>query len=190
MATAQGIAAALTVMHEAFPQKEITEATAPLWLGWFRDEPDEELLRAANAIALDRTRKFFPSPGEFRAVLHPIPVIDVPAIVRQIEALGHYNAQTGWSWPSVETVRNRLGDGIAEAYGLLGARLGQDQGPGLDIATREFSNALLTALHREGGHILKAPDTAKTLPAEKTSQGDTVRQLSSTRDAKRHYDRD
>lgn len=157
MATPKGIATMLAVLHEAFPHKEITDATGPLWLGWFRDEDDAALLDAANRCSLDRTRQFFPSPGEFRDILHPAPPLDSGAVLRRIESLGSYNAHVGWIWPSVEAVRRALGDGIARAYSAIGsARLRQDEGTGRDIAVREFTQELQAVVAKEGPKALAA----------------------------------
>lgn len=183
MATREGVARMLALLHEAFPSRQITEATAGVWLGLFREYDDAVLLGVAKRLALEPARQFFPTPGECMALLNPTPALDVEGIARRIEGLGYHNARSGWVWPRVEEVRDKLGAGIAEAYGAVGgSRLGTGDEISRTIAIRDFGGTLADVVRRDGARALRPAPEPPTLP-DGGPVSPVVRQLSERFDA-------
>ncbi len=152
MASNRGIARVLAVLHELFPTREITPATLDAWeIVFGPDWTDEELRECAIRAAKEPGRSFFPAPGDIIAH-RPRPAIDIDALKRQIERLGHYNPNTGWILPTTEAVRAELGDGIAGAYAQVGERLFSDNPTTASIADSAF---------REGMAAVEAPPTER-----------------------------
>jgi hypothetical protein len=78
----------------------------------------------------------------FLAAIAPTPVFDSSALLRRISALGS-NTGVGWRWPLVGTVRDALGDDVADAYASAGTdRLSSDDDTTRSIAERDFAKAL------------------------------------------------
>ena len=172
MASPKCISTVLAVLHEAEPTRQLTKQTAEIWLAIFADVDDAKMLDTAKQLVVEPGRRFFPSPGEFRAKLQgQLPALDVAGITRRIEALGMYNPHVGWIWPRVDAVRDALGEGIARAYGVVGARLGADDETTRSIAQRDFHGELHAILEREGPTALEAPKRL-ALPS-----GDDAKQL-------------
>jgi hypothetical protein len=148
MASSQAIAAVLAFLQEIFPTRDINANTANAWSIMFEEWSDADLTTYARLAAKERGRKFFPTAPEVMAC-RPVPAIDSARILRQIGALGTYNPH-GWLYPRIETVREKLGDGIADAYAAAGGeRCFADEGSATsDIARRTFA-AELTAAGRQ-----------------------------------------
>ena len=151
MASPAAIATALATFGEAYPAKAITEQTAQVWALAFEDVPDPDFSRAVM-LTLREDRTFFPSVGEVRRNVVKAPAPPPPdsdAILRQIDGMGSYNPHAGWVRPSVERIRDRFGDDLADAYAAEGPhRLYADNDTTRDIARAAFSKAI-TAAHHE-----------------------------------------
>lgn len=184
MATPDKIANLIAMAHEAFPSRQITERTPELWLAVFANVSDARLEAAVYQITVEPDRKFFPTPGEIRAVLQgPPPVLDVPGFVRRIESLGEYNPHSGWIWPRVDVVRARLGDAVARAYGQVGALLGSDNETSREIAFRDFSTELTAIVQREGVKALHAPaERPMLVSGEPSPVADAVKSIAAKMD--------
>jgi hypothetical protein len=144
MATKAAIATVLAYLHELYPSREVSAVTADAWAHTFALWTDEDLARCAHQAAATPGRRFFPTPGEiaeFRA--EPTPVINAPAILRQIEKLSAYSPQAGMIPPPVVTVRERFGNAAADAYAAAGVhRCFANDDTTRSIAEREFQKAL------------------------------------------------
>lgn len=98
---------------------------------------------AAKRIFAEYDEFGFPPPAVFFAALEPKQIADGQKILRQIEKLGTYNAHVGMIPPNVHTVREELGDLIADAYATAGSdRLSSDDETTRSIAQRDFQKAL------------------------------------------------
>lgn len=164
MASKKAISLVLSIMHEAYPNREITEATGPVWLELFADVGDEALVAAVKKCCVEPGRSFFPGAGDVRKYLtKPIELPDVPKTLRQISKLGQYHPARSWIDPRVETVREKLGDAIANAYASIGpVRLYSENDTTRDIAERDFG-ALLTEELRTESLQIAAPSQPKKL---------------------------
>jgi hypothetical protein len=141
MATKPGVATTLAFLHELFPTREITAATGEAWLLAFLEVPDEMLMAAAQAHARAGSR-FFPTAGEVWAYIPRTgpPPLTAAEVLKQITALGHDGPHFEWVLPTVERVRECLGDAAAAAYGAVGPhRLGSDSPTTREIAERDFA---------------------------------------------------
>lgn len=142
MASKNAVGLALSTLIETFPTREITAQTANVWMGVLSETNDDALGRAVLRLCRDPQRKFFPTSGELFAEIQTEvvkAVIDVEQIQRRISALGSYNPNMGWMYPSAAVVRQELGDAVADAYSACGgAKLFSDDDVGRSIAEREF----------------------------------------------------
>jgi hypothetical protein len=74
--------------------------------------------------------------------------------MRAIEKLGWYDPHCGWVYPRPDTVREKLGDAVANAYGFVGsARLFSANDTTRDIAARDFGTSLVSE-QAEGKRLL------------------------------------
>lgn len=159
MASPEIIGRGIIALHEAFPSREVTERTAELWIRMFRNVTDEQFTRAVEEVLADPKREFFPAPGVLIGIIRgPAPVLDLPAVVRRIESLGHYTPTSGWIWPRVDIVRETLGDAVATAYGQVGFRLGADDETTRSIAFRDFTAEITALLERDGEKALNGTE--------------------------------
>lgn len=144
MASDAGIARVVAFLHELFPTRDIGPATLDAWSLVFENWPDELLQSCAVKAAKEPGRTFFPTPGEVGAYAPPPPV-DTLAVLYRIEQLGHYEPAQGWVLPTFEQIREALGDEIARAYTVAGAKqlFADDARDGThitrDIARRTFA---------------------------------------------------
>jgi hypothetical protein len=176
MASSQGVAKVLRFLHALYPAHEVTDETGEAWLVVFADLPDDALADAARRCASEAGRKFFPTVGEVRAVVDAMTGsrVNPTTLLRQIESMGSYNAHCGWVWPRVESVRERFGDGVATAYGMVGpGRFASEDAVTRDIAARDFAQDVRTV-------AVERP-TRPTLPP--APMPDVVRQLAAKMDA-------
>ena len=174
MASKRAIAAALAMLAEARP-REITTRTIAVYFAALEDLSDEQLEHAtARAV---RELKFFPAPAELRdfAGANVTPFVDADVQLARLEALGSYHPASGWRAPSVDHVRQVLGDAMAEAYSLGGAaRLFAGNETTRDIARREFAQELRLLVKERGlaavvaPLALPAPSEAVVLYTERT----------------------
>lgn len=150
MASERAVATGLAMMHECFPTREITPATAKAFGLLFEDTPDTDFLKACKVLCRENGRTFFPSPGEIFAVLAPAPAsYDIDSLCATIHDLGSYDPIRGWCYPSIQTLREKLGDAVADAYALAGgsaqvfANADSDgRSVGRDIARRTLAKEL------------------------------------------------
>lgn len=147
MASDIGISRTLAFLHELFPTRDIGPATLDAWALVFESWPDDLLQSCAVKAAKEPGRTFFPTPGEVGAYAPPPPV-DTLAVLYRIEQLGHYEPTQGWVLPTFEQIRDALGDEIARAYTVAGAKqlFADDAKDGThvtrDIARRTFAQEL------------------------------------------------
>ena len=142
MASKTTIAAVLAYLHELYPSREISAATAEAWALTFAGWDDATLEACARRAATTPGRTFFPTPGEITA-LASAPVFDSSALLRQIAKLATYNPNVGMIPPNVGQVREALGDLIADAYASAGTdRLASEDETTRSIAERDFAKAL------------------------------------------------
>lgn len=167
MASKMAIAGVLAFLHELYPSREIGTATAEAWSMTFAEWDDATLESCARSAALTPGRSFFPTPGEIAAFRVAEPV-DAGALLREISALGQYNPHSGWLYPRIDAVRERLGDAIASAYAAAGAErcFADDDSTTQSIARRAFGVELAAAqkLH-PNRPLLCAPTTPPLLAA-------------------------
>jgi hypothetical protein len=165
MASNAAIAGALALLHELYPTREIGPNTAPAWALVFADWDDETLTACVKRAAATPGRTFFPTPGEI-AAFRPVPMVDGPAILRRISALGTYNPN-GWLYPRIETVRDAMGDAVASAYAAAGVErcFADDDSITQDIARRAFATELTSAQKANPTQPLLAASTTKQLVA-------------------------
>lgn len=163
MASARCIADTIAYLMEIYPLPPITAHTAPVWERVLSGLTDEEVERGANICLAQTGRKFRPAPTEVRDAVTPPITINVEQILSEISALGAYNPRTGWQYPRAETVREKLGDGIAAAYGVVGpSLLFSDNLTAREIAQREFADELKHTA-RQNPLALKPPEPPKKL---------------------------
>lgn len=150
MATPKAIATGLSLMHEAFPTRDVTEKTNAVWALLFADVPDAPFVSACTALAVEHGRTFFPTPGEVMALAAPAPRVDIDGILASIHDLGEYGP-AGWRYPGIQSIREAMGDSVADAYAEAGGGrcFANADANGLsvtrDIARREFEKALASA---------------------------------------------
>ena len=149
MASKRGVAATLGLLSRAFAGV-VDEAKIDLYYGAWSDLTDEQLLKAVTVVVRTWTGAFIPPPAILREAIAPAPVaVDSETILRKISRLGSYNPNTGWNYPSVEKVRDELGESIAYAYVAGGRqRLFSDNDVTRDIALREFEESAKLAIGR------------------------------------------
>lgn len=164
MASPRAMVSGMAMLHEAYPTRDITPKTTEVWSFLFADVPDAAFLAACSALAVERGRTFFPTPGELMALaVPPPPAPDVDGILTQIHDLGEYGP-TGWRYPSLQAIRAELGEAIADAYTEAGAGrcFADSDRSGLsvtrDIARRAFAEAL-TAYRKTERHAIPAATT-------------------------------
>jgi hypothetical protein len=164
MASKQAIATALkglSANYRVSPDPDLPD----IWLLGLQDVGDADLLRAIGKIVAED--EFFPKLARVRNVLglnRKTPP-DVTGILERIRALTTYHPNTGDTLPRVETVRDELGDAIANAYGFVGPNRLQavvfgGSGVGADIAGREFADALEHA--QEAGESVALPPVSQS----------------------------
>jgi len=155
MASLEAVTTGLSLLQEAFPTREITSKTGEVWKLLFADVPDGPFLSACTALAIEHGRTFFPTPGEVMALAAPAPVVDIDGLLTQIHDLGDYGP-TGWRYPGIQSIREALGDSVADAYAEAGGGRcfansdSSGQSTTRDIARREFAKALATTAKRPG----------------------------------------
>ncbi|CAN5406423.1 hypothetical protein BH09GEM1_BH09GEM1_45230 [soil metagenome] len=142
MASDVAVGAALALFHELYPSREIGPNTLDAWAVVLAVLTDDELGSAALKVAQEPGRKFFPTPGEVMGY-RSTAILDSGKVLGRISALGQYNPH-GWLYPSVERVREVLGDIVADAYAAAGAErcFADDGSVTQHIARRTFAGEL------------------------------------------------
>jgi hypothetical protein len=170
MATREAVVKTLAVFGSLFP-RDITPELVTIYHAALEDVTDPELTVAMAKCV--KTAKFFPQPAELRDAVganERSALPDVAGICERIRGLVTHSAGYGESMPSVERVRQVLGDAIADAYGFVGPQrlegvIFRGSGTGVDIARREFSDHLYAA-QKDGQNIaLPAPHATPLLNA-------------------------
>lgn len=128
----------------------------------------------------------FPPASVFLAAMQPVaPVVNAAPLLRQIEKLSAYNPNSGMIAPNVGTVRDALGDLIADAYATAGtARCFSDDDTTRSIAQREFQKAMekYSAMPHEARPLLESGEQVRKLSARNArpeSIADIVKRLPS-----------
>lgn len=160
MASKQAVANAMVGLAANY-NRDLAPELVGIWLKALADVTDESLDRAVQRIVAQS--RFFPSVAEVRekagANFKPKP--DTEGIVAAIWSLASYHPQYGTTPPSVGLVREKLGETIAQAYGLVGAnRMFGGNETGRDIARREFARDLEVA--SEQGYDVALPSVPVT----------------------------
>lgn len=157
MATSNAIKKALAILQSVFP-RDLTPELAEAYHLALADVDDDTLGESVGVCL--RTCKFFPVPAELRAAMprpRALPV-DAMGVARQIQSLGHYNPH-GWVYPSVKTVREKMGRAAAEAYGTVGSdRLYSENETTRGIAERDFAQVLREEIHTDPSAALPQPN--------------------------------
>lgn len=171
MPSRREIAKMLAVFAELYP-RPITEQTAGVYEMALSDLTDEQVQIATATLV--RTATFFPKPAEIRKAVgaNTQPPPDVAGILNRICGLVTYHNGHEYM-PSVERVREMCGDAIAQAYGYVGPNRMEGVvfggiGTGVDIATREFAEALAEA--QDAGHSVALPPIQDTKRLSNASQ--------------------
>ena len=103
----------------------------------------EEFTAAAERVFAEYDQFGFPPASVFLAYARGTPVFDTDALLREIMRHGYYLPTRGDMPPLVGTVRDAMGDVVADAYATVGsARLFSDDETTRSIARRDFTNAL------------------------------------------------
>lgn len=172
MASEKAIATALATFAESYPNgKEITKRTLDVWRSVLETTSDEQLSRAVMRIVRDPERRFFPSTGEvFAAIAEDAKPVDHLTVIHRIEQLGYYDPKRGWVYPTVEMIREKLGNEVADAYAVAGGlRIFADEAKDgttttRDIARRKLEDRL-NEIQRECPTLQLLPPATLMLPA-------------------------
>lgn len=163
MASKQAIGAAMLGLAANY-NRDIAPELVGIWMKALHDVTDEQLDVSVQRIVAES--KFFPTVAEVRekAGANAQPLPDTDGILRRIRGLVTFDARYGESMPSVERVRDALGDAIADAYGFVGPRRLEavvfgGSSVGVDIAAREFGSALQAA--QKSGQVIALPSGAE-----------------------------
>ncbi len=158
MASEAKVQWALSVLSVLSPERQMTREQVAAYAMALGDMTDEQLDYAVKRAV--RECRFYPKPAELRdfAGVNVKPKPDVSGTLDRIRALVTYHR--GDQMPSVERVRESLGDAIANAYGYVGPQRLESvvlggSGVGADIAGREFATALADA--QESGQDVSLP---------------------------------
>lgn len=146
MASRVAVGRAMATLARAFAGV-VDDAKIDVYSAAWDDLTDEQLLAAMTVVCRQWEGAFIPPPAVIRRAVAPAEsAVDGGKFVRQISKLGTYNANVGWIYPSVERVRDELGESVAYAYSAAGReRLFADDDTTRSIAQREFDQALLEA---------------------------------------------
>lgn len=163
---------ALSVLSVLSPERQMTREQVAAYAMALGDMTDEQLDYAVKRAV--RECKFYPKPAELRdfAGVNAKPKPDVTGIISRIRGLvTFFNGAE--HMPSVELVRDQLGDAIANAYGFVGPRrlesvVFDGVGVGADIAAREFASALEGA--QEAGQSVALPPLTEMKRLSNASQ--------------------
>jgi hypothetical protein len=158
MASRLAVLKSLKMLSLAF-SGDVTEERVDLYAAALNNVPDDKLATATVRLIATHKGEWIPVPAMIRdaAGANAIPRIDVDATIRLIDRLGDYNPNTGWRSPSVETVRDAMGDGAADAYGAVGggSRLLDATDPlTREIAARDLAKELEAVRDERGPDCL------------------------------------
>ena len=155
MASKQTIAKCVAILGTAFP-KDIPVGLLDVWTLALADVADADLERAT--LTAIQTSEFFPSIKAIRdaAGVNAKSLPGTAGILTRLRGMMGFHEEM----PSVERVREELGDAIANAYGFVGPKrleavVLDGEGVGADIASREFATALRNA--QESGQSVTLP---------------------------------
>jgi hypothetical protein len=156
VASINAVVAMLAVFAEYYPTRPVGKRTAQFYHEGLLDLSDEQIAAAVEIIRQQPGRTFFPTINEVRdTTRRKLAPVDIGKATRVIFALGHYSPHAGQQPPSVDVVRNNLGEAMAAAYAGVGAaRLFSTNDTTREIAEREF-----------GELLSEIPETQRALPA-------------------------
>lgn len=167
MASTKAIYASLKMLSHNFAG-DISRERVELWEAALREVSDEQLSRAVPTVIATYTGSFLPPVAVIReaAGANRLPVLDFDDAKKRIADLGHYNAHTGWIYPRVFEVREKLGDMLADAYSYAGAdQIFSDNETTRSIAQRTFRERLSSDAEKLGLLALPARPLQLTDPA-------------------------
>ena len=171
MASNERVGWALSVLKHLPSKNPVTAETTAFYALGLRDLADDDLTRAVGIAASRCT--FLPTPAELRdlAGANRAEVVDAEAVLTAIAVMATYLPTTGTTYPRVEAVRERLGDGVANAYGAAGGgRIFAGSEVTRDIARREFEKALAEEVADRGADdVMEWVHALKRLPSPENS---------------------
>lgn len=179
MASRQAVSTALKLLSRAFAG--VVDATrVEVYGAALEDLTDEQIATATALVIRTHTGEFIPPPAVLRKAIAPAtPAVDASAILRQIEKLAIYNANSGMIYPPVVVVRQELGEAIGYAYAAAGGPLlfAEDE-TGRSIAQRDFQRALREANERPQAALpVITTDSLPTDPRVVSLVRETARRL-------------
>jgi hypothetical protein len=157
MATRLAIARALATLSRAFAGN-MDEARIDVYVAALEDVTDAQIEKAVAVVVREEKGAFIPTPAVLRRAIAPAPiVIDSTRLIREIEKLSTYNPNAGMIAPSVDEVREKLGEALAYSYAAAGGpRLFSENPTGRDIASRAFEAAMVETTTRPSLPIMSA----------------------------------
>lgn len=149
MASAKAVNASLKMLSRVFAGV-VDDAKVEVYAAALESLTDAQLAAATTIVIKSHTGEFIPPPAVLIKAVAPVAVaVDASSIIRKIEKLGTYSPHVGMIYPSVDRVRDELGETIAYAYASAGRdRVFSEDQTSRDIATREFSKAIGEAAAR------------------------------------------
>lgn len=168
MASTEAVVRCLSVLKHLPSDTPLTEESVAFYAIGLRGLSDDQLDRATERAVSSCT--FRPMPKDLLAlVAEPKPLPDVRGILERLRGMCDYHPNYGTTLPSVQRVRNELGDAIADAYGFIGPKrleaiVFDGEGVGADIAMREFADHLYAA-QKDGADITLLPSVARPMLA-------------------------
>lgn len=165
MASRPMVAKTLGALSEAFGG-DVSDKKLSVYCEALSDLSDEQLVTALRTVLRTWDGKFIPPPAALRnAIGANVAQLDAEPIIERIYALREYSP-TGIRWPSTPAVRDACGELVAIAYADAGgARIFADSDITRDIARREFSAALQSAMEARGVTELAMPSPRPRLSA-------------------------
>jgi hypothetical protein len=163
MASRRAVVAALKMFSLTFAG-DVSDERIDLYAAALEDVTDNALKAATTQLVKTHRGEWIPVPAVIReaAGANAKPRVDVAGILKQLHALVDYNPVSGHSAPRVETVRRRISDGVADAYGAIGGgdRLLMSDGTTRAIAERDFAKELVSIVAERGPACLALPAAA------------------------------
>ncbi len=152
MATKKAVGTALTLLSRAYGG-EVTREKADVYAAALKDVSDLQLQAGVSRVIQEYRAAFIPPPAVIREACgaNAEPVLDVERVRAEIDRLGTYHPN-GWINARPETVRQTLGDAVADAYAEAGggAQLFADNETTRSIALRDLQRGLRSAVRVYG----------------------------------------
>ena len=160
MATRRAVMTALKMFALTFAG-DVSDERIDLYFAALDDVSDDALAAATLQLVRTHRGEWIPTPATIRdaAGANTLPVIDAGRLLREIDRLGEYSPGTGWESPSVDVVREKRGDLIADAYAAAGGpeRLFEGGATTREIAAREFAQEMAAQVKAHGAAALLPP---------------------------------